>query len=123
MGGSLIQHVDDHRQPGDRTVVTQKLTLTPGSRLAGVFGSTEIEVNSMHHQAVKAVADGLEAVAWSADGTIEGMESHVHPWLLMVQYHPEELVAFHEPSQRLFGAFIAACQARLALGAAEVAIR
>jgi putative glutamine amidotransferase len=123
MGGSLIQHVDDHRQPGDRTVVTHQLRLTPGSRLAEVFGSTEVEVNTMHHQAVKAVADGLEAVAWSADGTIEGMESHDHPWLLMVQYHPEELVAFHEPSQRLFSAFIAACQARMALGAAAVASR
>jgi len=113
MGGSLIQHVDDHRQPGDRTALTQTLSIAPGSRLAEVFGSTRIDVNSMHHQAVKDVAEGLHAVAWSADGTIEGLESHDHPWLLMVQYHPEELVAFHEPSQRLFGAFIAACQARM----------
>jgi putative glutamine amidotransferase len=67
----------------------------------------------MHHQAVKDVAEGLVAVAWSADGTIEAMESQTHPWLLMVQYHPEELVGFHQPSQRLFGAFIAACQARM----------
>jgi putative glutamine amidotransferase len=118
MGGSLIQHVDDHRQPGDRAVLTQPLTLAAGSRLAALFGSTEVEVNTMHHQAVKDVADGLQAVAWSADGTIEGLESDVHPWLLMVQYHPEELVAFHEPSQRLFGAFIDACKARMARGAA-----
>ena len=113
MGGSLIQHLDDHRQPGDRTALTQTLTVTPGSRLAEVFGSTQIEVNTMHHQAVKQVANGLTAVAWSADGTIEGMESHDHPWLLMVQYHPEELVGFHEPSQRLFSAFVEACRARM----------
>jgi putative glutamine amidotransferase len=113
MGGSLVQHIDDHRQSGDRTVLTQALTVEPGSRLAAVFGSTEIEVNTMHHQAVKDVAEGLVAVAWSADGTIEAMESHTHPWLLMVQYHPEELVGFHQPSQRLFGAFVAACQARM----------
>ena len=60
MGGSLIQHLDDHRQPGDRTALTQKLTVTPGSRLADVFGSTQIEVNTMHHQAVKEVARGCE---------------------------------------------------------------
>jgi putative glutamine amidotransferase len=113
MGGSLIQHIDDHRQSGDRTVLTQALTVEPGSRLAAVFGSTEIEVNTMHHQAVKDVAEGLVAVAWSADGTIEAMESRTHPWLLMVQYHPEELVGSHQPSRRLFGAFIAACQARM----------
>jgi putative glutamine amidotransferase len=113
MGGSLIQHLDAHRQPGDRTALTQTLRITPGSRLADVFGSTEIEVNTMHHQAVKEVAPGLEAVAWADDGTIEGLESHDHPWLLMVQYHPEELVGFHAPSQRLFSAFVEACRARM----------
>jgi putative glutamine amidotransferase len=115
LGGSLIQHLDEHRQPGDRTALTQTLTVTPGSRLAGVFGATRIEVNTMHHQAVREVANGLEAVAWSEDGTIEGMESNDHPWLLMVQFHPEELVDFHEPSQRLFSAFVAACRARVGL--------
>ena len=119
MGGTLIQHVDGHRQPGDRTALTQMLTITPGSRLADVFGSTEVEVNTMHHQAVRDVASGLHAVAWTADGTIEGLESHDHPWLLMVQYHPEELVGFHEPSQRLFKAFIEACQARPAAASRE----
>jgi putative glutamine amidotransferase len=113
LGGSLVQHLDNHRQPGDRTALTQKLTLTPGSRLADVFGSTQIEVNTIHHQAVKEVAQGLKAVAWSDDGTIEGIESHDHPWLLMVQFHPEELVGFHAPSQHLFRAFVDACRARL----------
>jgi putative glutamine amidotransferase len=113
MGGSLIQHVDDHRQPGDRTALTQHLTVTPGSRLAHIFGATRIDVNHMHHQAVKDVAQGLTAVAWAPDGTIEGIESHDHPWLLMVQFHPEELVGFHEPSQRLFSAFVEACRARV----------
>lgn len=114
LGGSLIQHLDDHRQPGDRTALTQTLKVTPGSRLADVFGATRIEVNTMHHQAVKEVARGLTAVAWAEDGTIEAMESHDHPWLLMVQFHPEELVDFHAPSQRLFTAFVEACRARLA---------
>src|SRR3981189_1865102 len=73
LGGSLIQHVDDHRQSGDRAALTQQLTLTPGSRLAEIFGSTRIEVNTMHHQAVKDVAPGLTATAWAEDGTIEGL--------------------------------------------------
>jgi putative glutamine amidotransferase len=112
MGGSLVQHLDHHRQPGDRTALTQKLTVTPGSRLADVLGATQIDVNHMHHQAVKDVAHGLTAVAWTPDGTIEGIESPDHPWLLMVQFHPEELFGFHEPSQRLFSAFVEACRAR-----------
>ena len=32
----------------------------------------------------------------------------------MVQFHPEELVGFHEPSLRLFTAFVEACLTRRA---------
>jgi putative glutamine amidotransferase len=121
LGGSLIQHLDDHRQPGDRTSLTQALTLSPGSRLADVFGATHIEVNTMHHQAVNALGRGLRAVAWAtSDGTIEALESDEHPWLVMVQFHPEELVAFHEPSRRLFEAFVDACRARMPLQTASL---
>jgi putative glutamine amidotransferase len=109
LGGSLIQHLDDHRQVGDRTALTQVLTLAPESRLARIFGSARVEVNTMHHQAVNRLGRGLTAVAWAEDGTIEGLESHEHPWLLTVQCHPEELFGFHLPSQRLFAAFVAAC--------------
>src|SRR5712691_6420820 len=112
LGGSLIQHLDDHRQPGDRTALTQPLRVEPGSRLARIFGSTRLEANTMHHQAVRALGRGLKAVAWAEDGIVEGVESDEHPWLLMVQFHPEELVGFHEPSQRLFSEFVTACQAR-----------
>src|ERR1700716_1569269 len=87
LGGSLIQHVDDHRQPGDRTALTQTLTVSPGSRLADIFGTTQVEVNTMHHQAVKALGRGLKAVAWAtSDGTIEGVESAEHPWRGVGQY-------------------------------------
>jgi putative glutamine amidotransferase len=121
LGGSLIQHLDDHRQPGDRTALTQTLRLSAGSRLAEVFGASEIEVNTMHHQAVKDLGRGLKAVAWAtSDGTIEGVESDEHPWLLMVQFHPEELVEFHQPSQRLFAAFVDACRARIPLRTAAL---
>jgi putative glutamine amidotransferase len=121
LGGSLIQHLDDHRQPGDRTALTQTLKLRAGSRLAEVFGSAQIEVNTMHHQAVRTLGRGLKAVAWAtSDGTIEGVESDEHPWLLMVQFHPEELVGFHQPSQRLFAAFVDACRARMPPQAASL---
>lgn len=121
LGGTLVQHVDGHRQPGDRTALTQTLSVSAGSRLADVLGSTLIEVNTMHHQAVKALGRGLRAVAWAtSDGTIEGVESEEHPWLLMVQFHPEELVGFHQPSQRLFAEFVEACRARIPLQAVRL---
>jgi putative glutamine amidotransferase len=122
LGGTLIQHVDDHRQPGDRTALTQPLRVVEGSRLADVFGATHLGVNHMHHQAVRDVAPGLKAVAWTDDGTIEALEraDDRQPWLLMVQFHPEELVETHQPSQRLFSAFIEACRARIAVPATSL---
>ncbi|HEV7665828.1 MAG TPA: gamma-glutamyl-gamma-aminobutyrate hydrolase family protein [Chloroflexota bacterium] len=123
LGGSLVQHVDAHRQPGDRQALTEGLQIEPGSRLADVFGTTQTPVNHMHHQAVREVGQGLKAVAWAPDGTIEGLESldGGHPWLLTVQFHPEELFGFHTPSQRLFEAFVQACRVRIP--AARLALR
>jgi gamma-glutamyl-gamma-aminobutyrate hydrolase PuuD len=111
LGGTLIQHIDDHRQEGDRKALTQPLNVSSGSRLGEIFGTDAIEANTMHHQAVRKVGTGLKAVAWAGDGTIEAMESEKHPWLLMVQFHPEELFEFHGPSGRLFRAFVEACRA------------
>jgi putative glutamine amidotransferase len=68
----------------------------------------------MHHQAVRAVAPGLRAVAWTADGVVEGLEAEFsHPFFHAVQWHPEELS--HEAvSVRLFdGLTSAARQAAL----------
>jgi putative glutamine amidotransferase len=100
--------------------LTHGLSIAPGSRLAATLGTTHTEVNTMHHQAVRDVAPGLVATAWAPDGTIEGLEGTGHPWLLMVQFHPEELVELHEPSTRLFQAFVDACRARKSAEAAAL---
>jgi putative glutamine amidotransferase len=59
--------------------------------LAGVVGATNVEVNSLHHQAVDRLGDGLRAVAWSDDGVVEGVEAALPARLLGVQWHPELL--------------------------------
>jgi putative glutamine amidotransferase len=112
-GGKLIQHIEEHRQGEPRDALRHSLDVLPSSRLAAILG-TRLEVNTHHHQAVSAdaIGQGLHPVAWSPDGIVEGLESDTHPWLLAVQFHPEDLVGFHAPSQRLFESFIAACRAR-----------
>lgn len=47
-----------------------------------------IEVNSYHHQAVKALAPGLEVIAKHPDGTIEAFV-HTNLPIVGVQWHPE----------------------------------
>ena len=118
LGGTLVQDLAveqiRHRQQGSRSELTHAISLAPGSRLAEILGVTTLEVNSLHHQAVQRLGRGLAAVAWAPDGVVEGTESSEHSWLLTVQFHPEDLVGFHEPSQRLFQAFVDVCQKRAA---------
>jgi putative glutamine amidotransferase len=67
------------------------LRVEPGSLLERTTGHPSI-VNSRHHQAVKALAPTLRAVAWAEDGVVEGVEL-TDPgcgWLLAVQWHPED---------------------------------
>ena len=118
LGGSLIQDLPSagtmHPQSDAniRDDLAHTIEVAADSRLAAIFGETSFGVNSFHHQAVKALGRGLKPVAWSPDGVVEAVESTEHPWLLAVQFHPENLVASHEPSRRLFAAFVAACAER-----------
>jgi putative glutamine amidotransferase len=126
LGGTLIQdlptHGLAHPQSGAalRGELAHGIEVRADSRLAAIFGQTAFEVNSFHHQSVKDLGRGLKAVGWSADGVIEAVESTEHPWLLAVQFHPEDLTPAHEPSRRLFDAFVAACAERSRVAAAVV---
>jgi gamma-glutamyl-gamma-aminobutyrate hydrolase PuuD len=113
LGGTLVQHIDGHRQHEPRAALAHGMNVEPGSRLAEILGSTDVHVNTHHHQAVHRLGRGLRAVAWAPDGTIEAVESSEHPWLLAVQFHPEDLVETHEPSRRLFDRFVGAANVRL----------
>ena len=121
LGGSLIQDLPseglEHPQSphhGPRSELVHAIEVAGDSRLARVLGTTTLSANSYHHQAVRRLGRGLRAVAWSSDGVVEGIESDEHPWLLAVQFHPEDLVGFHEPSRRLFAAFVETCASALA---------
>ena len=120
LGGSLVQHLDGHAPDGPRNQIHHGFEVAPGSRLAQALGSTDVQVNSHHHQAVKALGHGLVAVAWAPDGTIEGLESRDARWLVAVQFHPEDLVGQHAASERLFASFVSACRVRTS---ARVALR
>jgi gamma-glutamyl-gamma-aminobutyrate hydrolase PuuD len=87
-----------------RTAMIHRVRLDPGSRLAQLIDETSIEVNSLHHQAVKAVAPRLRVTGTSDDGVIEALESADHRFLIAVQWHPEEIDTLPWV-QRLFGGF------------------
>jgi putative glutamine amidotransferase len=80
------------------------VSLAPGSRAAETLGTDSVTVNSFHHQAIRDLAPALVASGWSEDGLIEAAESTPgNPWLLAVQWHPEEMFAeLAAPEKGLF---------------------
>lgn len=98
LGGTLVQHLGDrtataHDDAARWMEEVHHVTVTPDSRLAAVVGPA-VDVNSIHHQGVDALAPGARAVAWAPDDTVEAFE--VDPELIAVQWHPELLVGHGE---------------------------
>ena len=119
LGGSLVQDLPSewpnalvHSQKAPRHEPTHPVkVMGEGTRLGRVLGSLELEVNSMHHQAIKRLGDGLREVAWAPDGVIEGVEmAGDDRFVLGVQWHPEELVGHDQAARNLFAAIVDAAR-------------
>jgi putative glutamine amidotransferase len=91
-GGTLLQHVDGHRQTEEARVATHDVRIEEGSRLADVLGETEVGVNTFHHQAVDKLGGGVRAVAWSEDGLVEAIELAGPEFAIGVQWHAEAMI-------------------------------
>ena len=115
LGGTLIQDLPS-QHPGEinhdpdrpRTSRTHSVELQSESRLARAIGVTNLEINSVHHQAIERVADELRIVGVAPDGVIEGVESAADSpwWCVGVQWHPEDLIGTEESWDRdIFSAF------------------
>lgn len=112
-GGSLHQDIASqikgslsHRQSGPRDEVTHDVYILPGSQLREIIAKERIEVNSLHHQAVKGLGEGFRVNAVAADGVIEGIEKVGAHFVMGVQWHPEDLCSIDPKMKALFSAFI-----------------
>ncbi|WP_199086261.1 MULTISPECIES: CTP synthase [unclassified Bosea (in: a-proteobacteria)] len=93
-------------------------TLAAGSKIAAIYGSTEISERHRHRYEVnmgyreKLEAKGLRFAGLSPDGLLpETVEYPDHPWFIGVQYHPELKSRPFEPHP-LFASFIEAAKAQ-----------
>jgi len=118
LGGSLWQDLryqgvtDVEHSDADgrvRSALIHRVRLDPDSRLAQLIDETDIEVNSLHHQAVKTVAPQLRVTGQSDDGVIEALESRERRFMIAVQWHPEEIDDLGWV-RRLFQGFVKAAQ-------------
>jgi len=106
---------------GTMRVGAYEAMLAPDSRVAEIYGSTQIserhrhryEINIGYKQGLEAV--GLRFSGMSPDGTLpEIVEIPDHPWFIGVQFHPELKSKPFEPHP-LFTSFVRAAldQSRL----------
>lgn len=116
-GGVLEPHLPssgvgaaEHRLPEP---ARHAITPLPGSRLEAILGSGALDVNSLHHQAIRSLASVHRAVAVAPDGVIEAIERTDEPerWEIGVQWHPEKMD--ERSSDALFAAFVEAARARI----------
>ena len=119
MGGTLYQDLRSqvegcirHQQQQISRYASHVANIEPGSKLAEIYQGAKVMVNSFHHQAVKAVGDGLVITARASDGVVEGFEKPDHPYFVAVQWHPERLVEhhYHPEHKPLFKSFVDACR-------------
>jgi putative glutamine amidotransferase len=118
LGGTLHQDIPTEYPTGITHNVKGKhperrdhpVDVKAGTVLAEIAQSEKLQVNSRHHQAVEKLAPGVRVSAVAPDGLIEAFESR-EPWLLAVQWHPENLRR-DPPSRRIFAEFARAVRQR-----------
>ncbi len=130
LGGTLYQDIAaefsdqiEHRQheagysPPDKS---HGVSVEPDSRLHEVYGSTEIETNSFHHQALKDVSPELVVIGRAPDGTIEAVDRPASTWFLGVQWHPEMMFREHSEHLKPFQSLVEATHASMRRASATV---
>ena len=121
-GGTLIQDIPSevsgalqHKlaPPREPDALAHEIRMEKDSLLARLSGARlndadRREVNSRHHQAVKALGEGLVATAMAPDSVIEAIEDPTRRFCLGVQWHPENFCHTGE-FKSLFEGFVRAC--------------
>jgi len=131
LGGTLYQDIatqrpdtGSHRDESRYDAHFHEMRVLPNTWLSRLYpGVTTKRVNTIHHQAVKNLGEGLLVEALSEpDGLVEAMRWEGHSFVVGVQWHPE----FMDPgdpalidSKPLLHAFLAACELRKRTGKAS----
>jgi gamma-glutamyl-gamma-aminobutyrate hydrolase PuuD len=108
LGGTLIQHIPDvighlGHNPEPGVFGDTEIALVAGSLIGDALGAG-VTGRCHHHQAIARLADGLMITGRASDGTVEAVELASCPFVVGVQWHPEQ------DDPRIFAALVAAAQ-------------
>lgn len=121
LGGSLYQDLKTQHQSStavehryekheDHIRAVHTVNVIPNTPLAQFSdGAEKIGVNSIHHQAVKKLAEPLCTMAIADDGVIESAYVPGEKFVMGFQWHPEYLKEHDKVAQNIFAAFVNAC--------------
>lgn len=116
LGGTLYQdlpvqrpsEIDHHmHSPYDRRC--HDVNIIEGTPLHDLLRKNRVEANSIHHQAIKDLSPGLQSMAISTDGLIEGVYMPERRFVWGVQWHPEYWYQTNEDCRQIFRAFAENC--------------
>ena len=115
LGGTLWQDLPSqhpseivHRQGKPYDVPMHQVTLS--GDLRAFLGKDVLEVNTLHHQAVKDLSSGLMPMAVAPDGIIEAAQMTGKRFVWAVQWHPEYLFRTDSDSLAIFSCFVEHCK-------------
>jgi putative glutamine amidotransferase len=130
LGGTLYQDIPtqcpgmgSHRDEVKYDQAFHEMRILRDTWLSRIYPQVEVaRINTIHHQAVKALGEGLVVEAMSEpDGLIEALRWEGHSFVMGVQWHPE----FLDPKDSslldgrpLLRAFLNACEQRKKTGKA-----
>ena len=115
LGGTLWQDLPSqhsseivHRQGKPYDVPTHQVTLS--GDLQALLRKNILEVNTLHHQAIKDLGSGLMPMAVAPDGIIEAAQMSGKRFVWAVQWHPEYLFRRDSDSLSIFSCFVEHCK-------------
>lgn len=117
LGGTLYQDINTqienslghYQKDTPANNLYHQIKIDDESILFDIFDEKKISINSFHHQSIKKIGNGLEEIAWSVDGVVEGIEHISKDFALGVQWHPEDLAVKYPEFLNLFKALVQAC--------------
>jgi putative glutamine amidotransferase len=118
-GGSLYQDIDEqlasgtnvrHRQSEPYDVPCHQVEILPDTLLNAIVKSDRLEVNSLHHQAVKTLAPDFITCATAEDGIIEAAFMPEKKFILGIQWHAEFLYRHDNSNLEIFRRFVDAAR-------------
>lgn len=118
LGGTLYQDLYtqfgrtevSHRHEEPRGFTSHRIIVQEDTPLYSLLKKSDIVINSMHHQGIKRLAEGLVPMAYADDGIIEAVYMPGEKYVVAYQWHPEERFDEVEHNRLIIIDFIEHCK-------------